>query len=61
MDEKALKREISRLKKLNVFYFERMIEALRIGNRAEYDGYRIAFEKVTKQIEDLREALSYDE
>ena len=61
MDEKALKREISRLKKLNVFYFERMIEALRSGNRAEYEGYRIAFEKVTKQIEDLREALSYDE
>ena len=61
MDEKALKREISRLKKLNVFYFERMIEALRIGNRVEYEGYRIAFEKVVRQIEDLREVLSYDE
>ena len=60
MDEKALKREISRLKKLNVFYFERMIEALRDGNRAEYEGYRIAFEKVVRQIEDLREVLSYE-
>ena len=60
MDEKALKREISRLKKLNVFYFERMIEALRSGNRAEYEGYRIAFEKIVRQIEDLREVLSYE-
>ena len=60
MDEKALKREISRLKKLNVFYFERMIEALRDGNRAEYEGYRIAFEKIVRQIEDLREVLSYE-
>ena len=60
MYENALKREISRLRKFRDYYFDEMMKALRDGNRAEYEGYRIAFEKVTKQIEDLREVLSYE-
>ena len=61
MDERALKREISRLRKFRDYYFDEMMKALRDGNREEYEGYRIAFEKVVRQIEDLREALGYDE